>query len=350
MPHRFSLKLTPPVVIIFGAGASRGGLAGQPIPPPVDSEFFTVAARLTGHGTPALSKRVLRSVWDLYDRIEGVTLEQYYRELETRASIASIAKSVGKPKDWARRLVDLEELIRRVYVHTTTEEKKGHRVPVSSGPHQAILDALPEGSTILTFNYDMLIEESFRTARLWNPRDGFGVRLPGITHDWARGWLRRHNVPRTATSKVHLLKLHGSLGWASYPNRQVKLKARPYYVSQGRFESVSVLAPGLNKRIHVNPYRHFWGEARLRLQGCKSLLIVGYSLPDTDLLARALFAEVVRLRHAQEAYLNLLVLADPATSVRERFVKLLTPALGPIGRVVHFESLEKLAPVSAPDI
>ena len=336
------LTLVDPCVVLFGAGASRGGLEDQPIPPPVDVDFFAVANQLTGHGTPALAKRVLKSVWELYGRVDGVALEEYYREIETRATIGLIAKSVGKPKDWSKRKKDLEELIRRVYVQTTTKESAQGREPCPSPSHRGVLDALQPASTILTFNYDLVIEESFTSSAKWNPGDGYGTRLPGSTLDWARRWLKARNTRRGAKSQVLLLKLHGSLGWAPYPNRAVKLKARPYLVRTGKFESVSVLPPGWNKRIDLNPYRRFWSEARLRLEQCKSLLIIGYSLPETDLLARALFAEVVRIREGGRNFLTQLLLVDPNPTVRAKFVRLFTPALGPYAKVFQLDKMQQL--------
>ena len=259
-------QLTGPRLVLFGAGASRGGLATGVMPPPVDGEFFAVANQLAGHGTPALAKRVLRTVWDLYGRVEGVGLEEYYRDVETRAAIGRIAKSVGKPKEWSRRKKDLEELIRRVYVQTTTKETASGREALGSPAHRNILDSLRPGDTILTFNYDLVIEESFSSASLWNPRDGYGTHLPGITKDWSRKWLQQRKDTKPPKSTLLLLKLHGSLGWAPYQNGAIKLKPRPYYVRKGRPESVSVLPPGWNKRIDLNPYKVFWRQARLRLQ------------------------------------------------------------------------------------
>ncbi|MGH9491997.1 MAG: SIR2 family protein [Terriglobales bacterium] len=308
----------------------------------MDREFFSVANQLRGHGTPALAKRVLRSVWELYGHVEGVGLEEYYREVETRAEIGQIAKSVGKPKAWSKRRQDLEELIRRVYVETTTTEKDGCRKPLVSVSHQKILDVLQPGSTILTFNYDLLIEESFSSASLWNPRTGYGTLLPGSTLDWARIWLKNRKAKKNAKSKALLLKLHGSLGWGSYRNRAVKIKARPYYVRKGKYESVSVLPPGWDKPIGLNPYKQLWRKARLRLQACRSLLIIGYSLPETDLLAKALFAEVVRLRQGALGYLSQLVLVDPDEAVRGKLIRLFTPALGPLCKVLQFDSLQRL--------
>jgi hypothetical protein len=287
-------------------------------------------------------------VWELYNRVEGVGLEEYFREIETRAAISRIAKSKNKPKDWSKRQKDLEELIRRVYVQTAVElsSSTGPK-PRTSLAHQAILGTLTAGSTILTFNYDLVIEEAFTSAHMWNPRDGYGATLPGLTLEWARLWLQSRGSPKPGKSKLLLLKLHGSLGWGSYPNRIVKLKGRPYYVRRNKYEGISVLPPGWNKRIHVNPYKQFWREARLRLEGCESLLIVGYSLPETDLLAKALFSEVVRMRAVRRAYLKQLVLVDPNSEVRAKFVKLFTPALGPQGRIVQFADIYDLPGLNA---
>jgi len=166
-PFKLRLKLEEPTVVLFGAGASCGGLRDNPLPPPVDRDFLSVANQLTGHGTPTLAKRVLRSVWELYNRVEGVGLEEYFREIETRAAISRIAKSKNKPKDWARRQTDLEELIRRVYVQTAVElSSSAGPKPRASPAHQAILETLTACSTILTFNYDLVIEESFKSAEM----------------------------------------------------------------------------------------------------------------------------------------------------------------------------------------
>jgi hypothetical protein len=304
-----------------------------------------VANKLRRHGTPALAKRVLRTVWDLYHRIDGVGLEEYYREIETRAAIGRIAKGVGKPKEWSARKDDLEELIRRVYVETTTQEGSSGRMPTVSQAHRVILNTLEPGDSIVTFNYDLVIEEAFQSAALWNPRDGYGATMPGITLDWARNWLADRKGDSASTSEIAFLKLHGSLGWAAYPNRAVKIKARPYYVRKGKREAISVLPPGWNKRIDLSPYKGFWRQARSRLQHCKALLIIGYSLPETDLLAKALFAEVVRLRAAARKYIAQLVLIDPADRVRARLLDLFTPALGPLCEISQYKSIESFTAI-----
>lgn len=298
------MQFSHPLALIFGAGATRGGLEGkEDPPPPVDTDFFDIANQLRGHGTPILARRVLKTAWDLYGRINGVSLEKYYRDIETRAMIGKFAKTANQPKDWNKRRGDLEELIRRVYIHTTCDTDKRPAEPLKSEIHRKILGCLKKGDTIITFNYDLLIEESFKTGRVWTPVDGYGDNVQGKTHDWCRIWLNARESQHPLESKIRLLKLHGSLNWILYKNKTIRLKPRPYVVRAKRVEKISVLPPGWNKRIDRNPYKLFWREARLRLEKCKTLIILGYSLPETDLLAQALFAEVVRTRVARKNYL-----------------------------------------------
>jgi len=336
-------KLKRPVAIIFGAGASRGGLDGPAnVPPPVDKDFFDIANQLSGHGTPKLARRVLNDVWQLYGRTNGVGLETYYRDLETRAIIGEFAKTANQPKDWRRRQKELEELIRRVYVHTTVYDTHESTVlPKKSTIHKNILEMLRNKDTIITFNYDLLIEESFPSAELWNPVDGYKIKTYGKTRGWAKRWLEERKYEVGTNSKIRLLKLHGSLNWELYPTgTAIRLKPRPYLVStrsgKTRFEKILILAPGWKKEINRNPYKQFWRTARLRLEKCKTLIILGYSLPETDLLAQSLLAEVVRTRGTRKAFLNQLHLADKDERVKERFVKLFTPALGPHGKVFKY--------------
>jgi len=341
-----TITLQHPVVIIFGAGASRGGLSEQNVPPPVDRDFFDIANQLLGHGTPKLAKRVLNDVWQLYGRTNGVGLETYYRDLETRAIIGEFAKTANQPKDWRKRQKELEELIRRVYVHTTVDDTHASTVkPKVSEIHKNILKKLEPKDTVITFNYDLIIEESFSSAKLWNPVNGYGIQTSGKTQGWAKRWLSEKSY-ENRDSKISLLKLHGSLNWEVYPNGMtIRLKPKPYLVStregKTRYEKISILAPGWNKRIDKNPYKKFWREARLQLEKCKTLIILGYSLPETDLLAQSLLAEVVRTRAARKKFLKQLHLADHNESVKDRFVKLFTPALGPHGKVFKYYDVDE---------
>jgi hypothetical protein len=330
------MKLHHPAVFLFGAGATRGGLEDNKIPPPVDTDFFDIAGQVRGHGTPNFAKSVLRDVWALYRRISGVSLEAYYRDIETREKIDTFAKSRHRPKDWQRRRRTLEELIRRIIIHTTCDTTAAPHAPRVSKHHKTILKELQEGDTLLTFNYDTVIEEAFDSADKWSPVDGYGPEVFGRRLDWARKWLRNRRASSTQESRILLIKLHGSLSWELYRTKKVRMKPRPYVVRPGKRETISILPPGWDKEIARNPYKQLWQQARSRLESCKSLIVIGYSLPETDLLARALFAEVVRRREVGGKHLKQLHIADPSATTVQRLLDLFNPALGAQGHVFRY--------------
>ena len=77
---------------------------------------------------------------------------------------------------------------------------------------------------------------------------------------------------------------------------------------------------------------------------CHSLAILGYSLPETDLLAQALLNEVVRSRVAQKGdKLKELYIANPNLAVKERFIRQFTPALGSHGKVFQYADIKEFS-------
>jgi hypothetical protein len=335
------MKIEHPAVFLFGAGATRGGLSDRSIRPPVDNDFFDIAQQIKGHGTPRLAKRVLKDVWNLYGRISGVGLETYYRDIETREKIGTFAKTKNAPKNWKRRKEDLNELIRRVIIQTTCETANAPLRPIESQLHRDLLQSVKDGDTLITFNYDTLIEESFENANIWSPVTGYGKNVYGQKLTWARNWLQNRGILQPVETKIMVLKLHGSINWELYRTKKVRIKPRPYVVRtrNGRIvkDKVSILPPGWNKQIDKNPYRELWHKARLVLEECKSLVIIGYSLPETDLLARALIAEVVRTRIARKQILKQLHIAEPNNYIIQKFVDLFAPTLGFKGHVFKYQ-------------
>ena len=257
------------------------------------------------------------------------------------------ATAQHKPKDWKRRRRDLDELIRRTVIQTTCDTSKSPHAPLVSFHHRKLLKKLKAKDTMITFNYDTVIEESFEDARLWTPVGGYGVGVYGHKLDWARKWLKQRGRSDFPSSKLMLLKLHGSLNWVLNINKRVRIKPRPYVVRTKNktptFDSVAILAPGWNKPIAKAPFNGLWRDARLRLQQAKSIVVIGYSLPETDLLARGLFAEVVRSRIAKKKPLAQLHVADPNAAVVQKMIDLFTPAFGAFGQVYKYSGIEELA-------
>ena len=133
--------------------------------------------------------------------------------------------------------------------------------------------------------------------------------------------------------------MHGSINWEYYNNKSLRLtKYSPYYIKRRRDEKIAVLAPGWVKDIDVGVYRKIWKEARNVLQKAKSIFIIGYSLPETDILAHALFAEIVRHRKQHRSMLNQIVLVDKSNLVRNKFKEIFLPIMSTSCPVHEFDS------------
>jgi hypothetical protein len=340
------------VVFLFGAGASRGaldGVKGKTRKVPIDRDFFDIASRIGERGTPSLASWVTSDVHSLYGRVNGIGLEEYFRDIETRAEIGQFAKTRNKQKDWNSRKTNLEELIRRVLLQTTWEEDE-QTAKISRSPiHEKIISRAQPGDTLITFNYDTLIEESLRHVKspYWDPSDGYGLAAGGHKKGWSKNWREQRKSEAKSGSEVKLLKLHGSLNWTLYNNDSVRLKPKPYVVRTRKrvpvYESCAILPPGWHKRIDKNPFKKLWREARLKLESCQHIVVIGYSMPETDFLAKALFAEVSRMRAARKNFLKSLIVAEPNREVSSRVVNAFVPALGFRGKVFQIESIQELA-------
>lgn len=167
-----------------------------------------------------------------------------------------------------------------------------------------------EGATVVTFNYDLLIERI--TTEL------------GMTHSWADlyrmpladrstsfrsgGMFARATPPG---SVLRMLKLHGSTNWGyagmntttgdaiylmesdmrwSGPQRI----RRPLPRHEGLYDDLKpmIVPPTGTKNLYYSSsgLRAQWRKAREALRNASSVTLVGYSFPATDLAARHFFA------------------------------------------------------------
>lgn len=158
-----------------------------------------------------------------------------------------------------------------------------------------------ERATVITFNYDKLIETAVLSHSLWDPFHSRLVAandvlrglppLPSTGQPWLLG-------PRSDTFK--LLKLHGSVDWWAVPGDTsgATLVREPTtsvfetpaeLTKEGRQEQLPgrerfIIPPLAAKSIYYrNPLsRELWQQAFDALQAASRVSILGYSLPPAD--------------------------------------------------------------------
>lgn len=180
-------------------------------------------------------------------------------------------------------------------------------LPDALKPKQDLLlkfaEFIQPGDLIITFNYDLLIEQALWKAKLWSPQDGYllGEFSGNLIYDKSK--LFKNKVP--------ILKLHGSINWHKAgrfcDNVQIDLSHPKNY--QPYFE-------GLDIDFHVkrNPRDKYYGhyliaptfmktyrskyEVHLVRQACdvisksNEIYTIGYSFPEADALASFMLAQI----------------------------------------------------------
>lgn len=156
-------------------------------------------------------------------------------------------------------------------------------------------------SALVTFNYDPLIECAVGTGLLydWGASEHvFWAELSGDMPPWPPG-LAYLGAERAATFR--LLKLHGSLNWYWNPGDVTGIStarrdlpgifyAPNPYMEEDRRRNLPgrvpfVVPPSATKSSYYrNPFvREIWQQAAAALREAEHVVILGYSLPPTDL-------------------------------------------------------------------
>jgi hypothetical protein len=150
--------------------------------------------------------------------------------------------------------------------------------------------------TVITFNYDIGAEVAFE--------------LQSLPYDYCVC------QPVPSGNLVKFLKLHGSINWGqdlssneinpisvqsllSNPDlgqiitdqsiTHLPLEVSPHY-SQLKANSPVIVPPGLCKTEYQGSISTVWQEAAKELESAKEIIVIGYSLPETDFFFRNLYA------------------------------------------------------------
>jgi len=125
-------------------------------------------------------------------------------------------------------------------------------------------------NTVLTFNYDTLLEDAL-----------YELDIP-FDYDFAPNTVQYENARCTPGAHFHTYKLHGSVNWTGEDQTNAKLKIR------GTYEDVRTS----NEDVHLIPptwHKYFgpsltdiWSKAVRSLQQATRVIIVGFSIPPAD--------------------------------------------------------------------
>lgn len=343
-------------LFVLGAGATRGASfvedpEERPLClPPLDGDFFTQLQRVSNPKHRATIDGVLKDVVEFFGHNFRVTLETMFTTVEHTLRVVNATKGTAgwHPRELESKRVRLKQAIAAVLEESLTKSKGGGK---SQGREhrecnhlKALVNALRPADAIITLNYDCLMDHMLKQygKDKWNARYGYGLPLPKGRGSHLEGetlWSPTETSKPHRDRTVRLLKLHGSIHFLLKSKGQVALKERPYTRQHGnlRFE---IIPPEWHKHFDEGVFRRLWGIARDEIHKAKTIVVVGYSFPTTDLHTSALFRVSVSPKKLKQV-----VIVNPDRESRRRAREVMQRGFSDKTRVLVFDRLAEFAAV-----
>ena len=346
-------------VLLIGAGGSLAQAESyrkrrKGIHPPLDGDFFTRCTSI-GKTRGDVSRRI-KSLTDALTVAPGVgdpfdpvplPMEQFfadvYYEVAGRRNAAAFEVFVS--------LMRLYSVVLATTTNWMADRSDAGILDRLIG--KEITRADPDKPTIITFNQDLVIENAI--ARLTRRGPSWCLSalysMPTLSPLFAPAGqpvFRHHDSSCMDGAPVVLLKLHGSLNWGTR-----SLNALPSAGSvfpQGRRKTVflqnrRLIEPQSRMRTHVrrgrnrwylwplivppiydkqritgmNVLQALWDSAAGAIEQTERLVMVGYSLPESDILAR----QLLRRAYAANSGLTSVEIVNPNPDVGPKVQRIL---------------------------
>lgn len=183
-------------------------------------------------------------------------------------------------------------------------------LPERLSPNEALLKRfcayVNKHESLITFNYDLLVEQTLWKMGLWNPMDGYGK---GIA-DYVEGAkIDARDFPK---SQVSVIKLHGSLNWHTDWLNKLEIRTTHPFTGTPLFEGMKghgiqrarrypltshAILPTFMKGVRYRWEIQLVKMASDAISSAQEVFILGYSLPEADTMASFIFTHVPNDAH-----------------------------------------------------
>jgi len=336
-------------VVVLGAGATRGAeFVEQHNPiclPPLNMDFFTQLQRVATKKHQETINAVLKDVRRVYGVNYRVSLEQYVTQLESLRTITDLvpvandAYTAEGLDAMRRRLLNALSAVLEESADVAKQTSIAVKHPC--GYHRALAQALRPKDTVITFNYDCVMDDALRrwAPGHWSAQYGYCFPNPGRVQGH-EVWSAK-DPPTEQNRTVNLLKLHGSLNWRPLPESDsapIRLRERPY--KQKGDKEYELVPPENSKQLDGRPVlQKLWGNAERAIRRAKVIALVGFSFTPTDLHVDSLF----RVALAGNKRLKLVVIVNPDPDHRRAIRAVFATQLARDIRLVQFDRLSQFS-------
>jgi hypothetical protein len=136
-------------------------------------------------------------------------------------------------------------------------------------------------NTFITFNYDLLVEDALNSLGI---SFDYGIPMDSVSFEDMAGPLQpQHPV-------LSVLKLHGSVNWSlrqpsefrQWPRSFPRMRSFGDYDRLSAAGEIPLLTPPTWRKVFSAPLSSVWDAAVVALKTATRVVILGYSVPETD--------------------------------------------------------------------
>jgi hypothetical protein len=147
---------------------------------------------------------------------------------------------------------------------------------------------IENGGNIISFNWDILFEETMINTGKWTPQDGYGISFNNVIYKNEKD--KEQGILPKVNSNNLILKPHGSINWYSKDdqiNKQIlfiqlksRLRSGNFLLLERQENSYlsSITPPGI-KRIS---FPEVWDKMKKLLEQADEIIAIGFSFNDND--------------------------------------------------------------------
>ncbi len=302
-----------PCAVVLGAGASRGVSYAheREQPSPLDSDFFDLLNRLEPRTTDRDAVKFVQKQIEALPLDYRRSMERSFYTIQLRAFMARKLGATRKPQPSEYEIVAnfarcIQALLRSAHGKEFCEN------------HNRLMHQLGKHDTVIYFNYDLVLERALCPIALKRGA-GFGKWVYGLAEAPSD-----YKLPA-------ILKLHGSSNWRLplekgefdilTGNWKDFAGAPGYRGHKGMGTTFPIFLPFWDKRIEQGPWRLLWSDCLARLEKIGTLVVWGYSLPQTDIKSQQLFTLGLGGRRFR------LCVIDPSAQTCDRWREMFPEAL-----------------------
>lgn len=180
----------------------------------------------------------------------------------------------------------------------------------------------------------------YRGSKKWNAHYGYGFNLGSHGRAISGDDFWQPNNPASEDNAINYFKLHGSLHFQiENPEdaaSKVRLKKRPYTKQAGEGLNFTIIPPESHKEYDKGIFGRLWSKASNAIYKSEHVVIIGYSLPVTDLHSTTLFRTSV-----PQNKLKSLVIINPDRVARKRIRSVFQRGLSSETRVLSFDYFQE---------